>query len=214
MVTARLRVELPDAVWVGEVSRAHPEATFRLVAGLPDGEERAVEVGQVAAPNLTSVAATVRAHPAIETFDSIVAVEGRSLARYRTSDLLLYEVASVAGSPPLFPVEVRVGTATVDLSTYRTGVREAVAWLRDRGVGVAVDALTEGDDGAGAGAGAGATLTARQREVAAVALRAGYYDVPRTATLADVAAELGVAASTASRTLRRAERRVLEATVE
>jgi hypothetical protein len=210
MVTARLRVELPDAVWVGEVSRAHPEATFRLVAGLPDGEERAVEVGQVAAPNLTSVAATVRAHPAIETFDSIVAVEGRSLARYRTSDLLLYEVASVAGSPPLFPVEVRAGTATVDLSTDRTGVREAVAWLRDRGVGVTVDALTEGDDGAGAGA----TLTARQREVAAVALRAGYYDVPRTATLADVAAELGVAASTASRTLRRAERRVLEATVE
>ncbi|WP_049985457.1 helix-turn-helix domain-containing protein [Halobellus rufus] len=47
-------------------------------------------------------------------------------------------------------------------------------------------------------------LTERQREAVAVAVDLGYYDVPRTATVADVAAELGCASSTASSHLQKA----------
>lgn len=57
-------------------------------------------------------------------------------------------------------------------------------------------------------------LTDRQLEAVAAALRVGYYEVPRDGTLADVAARLDCAESTASVLLRRAERdlfrRVLE----
>ncbi|MCW8172269.1 hypothetical protein D8S78_05600 [Natrialba swarupiae] len=42
----------------------------------------------------------------------------------------------------------------------------------------------------------------------------GYYDVPRTATLADVAAELGCAESSASVALRRAQRAVFSWVLE
>ena len=54
-------------------------------------------------------------------------------------------------------------------------------------------------------------LTDRQREVVALAADLGYYDVPRTATLEDVAAELGVAASTVSDHLRKAEAALMTA---
>lgn len=51
-------------------------------------------------------------------------------------------------------------------------------------------------------------LTDRQREAVATALHLGYYDVPREAALADVAAAIGCAESTASVLLRRAGRNV------
>nr|WP_266083143.1 helix-turn-helix domain-containing protein [Haladaptatus caseinilyticus] len=53
-------------------------------------------------------------------------------------------------------------------------------------------------------------LTARQREALAVARQVGYYEVPRSGSVADVAAELGCAPSTASNHLRKAEARLVE----
>jgi len=53
------------------------------------------------------------------------------------------------------------------------------------------------------------TLTARQSEAVDIAAELGYYDVPRTASLADVAAALGCAESTASNHLRKAESAVM-----
>lgn len=54
-------------------------------------------------------------------------------------------------------------------------------------------------------------LTARQREAVAAAVERGYYDVPRSATLDDVAADLDCSPGTASVLLRRAERAVMSA---
>lgn len=52
-------------------------------------------------------------------------------------------------------------------------------------------------------------LTDRQREVIRTAYEMGYYEVPRTATTGDVAAELAVDSSTVSEHLQRAERNLL-----
>ena len=55
----------------------------------------------------------------------------------------------------------------------------------------------------------GATLlTDRQREAVAVALELGYYEVPRTASVEEVAAELDCAPSTAADHLRKAQARL------
>jgi hypothetical protein len=53
--------------------------------------------------------------------------------------------------------------------------------------------------------GAREPLTARQREALRAAGEAGYYDVPRSGSVADVAERLGVAESTAATHLRKAE---------
>ena len=57
-------------------------------------------------------------------------------------------------------------------------------------------------------------VTERQREVAQTAVEMGYYDVPRGASIADIAAELDRAASTVSDHLRKAERAVMAKTFE
>ena len=49
------------------------------------------------------------------------------------------------------------------------------------------------------------TLTPRQRELILTAVKKGYYDTPRDCTLTELAEAAGVAKSTASETLHRAE---------
>lgn len=53
-------------------------------------------------------------------------------------------------------------------------------------------------------------LSDRQREAVEAAVRLGYYEVPRTATTEEVAAELDCAVSTAAEHLRKAESKVFE----
>lgn len=89
-------------------------------------------------------------------------------------------------------------------------LQSLVTGLSDR-VDVTVDALGEYDrrhapivDG----------VTDRQHEALRVAVELGLYDVPRTATLEEVAGELGVARSTASILLRDAESHVIPRLVD
>ncbi|QPV61534.1 helix-turn-helix domain-containing protein [Halosimplex litoreum] len=57
-------------------------------------------------------------------------------------------------------------------------------------------------------------LTDAQREAVRTAHRLGYFEIPRTATLDDVAAELDISASSLSERLRRAQTHLVEAHVE
>jgi predicted DNA binding protein len=60
----------------------------------------------------------------------------------------------------------------------------------------------------------GVRVSERQREALAAAWDAGYYEVPREGDIEAVAGELDCASSTASDLLRRAERRVVAATLD
>lgn len=53
------------------------------------------------------------------------------------------------------------------------------------------------------------TLSERQREAVETAVSVGYYEIPRSATTADVAAELGCSTSTAAEHLRKAESKLI-----
>ena len=56
-------------------------------------------------------------------------------------------------------------------------------------------------------------LTDRQREALRTAYELGYFDIPRSASLEDVADRLGISASSASERLRRAQTQLIEETV-
>jgi predicted DNA binding protein len=96
-----------------------------------------------------------------------------------------------------------------DVRATIVGAPDALQALVDglpEGIVVDVERIGEYDHRKGALAGA---LTDRQREAVEVAVETGYYAVPREASLGDVAEELGVAESTASTLLRRAESSVM-----
>lgn len=99
-----------------------------------------------------------------------------------------------------------------DVRVTIVGAPDALQGLVDGlpdGIVVDVERIGEYDHRRGALAGA---LTDRQREAVEVAVETGYYAVPRESSLGEVADALGVAESTASTLLRRAEASVMART--
>lgn len=89
------------------------------------------------------------------------------------------------------------------LSTYRE-------ICEDRGLTFSVTSIYEETDVDGAGT---AVVTPAQRDALQAALEQGYFDVPRRASLSDVAAELGVSSQAASERVRRGVATLVGATL-
>ena len=94
--------------------------------------------------------------------------------------------------------------------------RETLARYRKRceelGLSFELESIYEVADGPGEGA--DATLSSSQREAIEIALEAGYFEVPREATLAEVADELDISSQALSERLRRGMRALAERAVQ
>lgn len=202
MIRARFRVVLPMDVWVAAVSQAFPDATLRLLTGVPRGD-RALELGEIAAEDAGRVATAVREHPDVSAYETVYAGEHRVIAHYEAVEQGLYEFLWAASLPPEFPVVVENGAMEFDVTATREQFEAFGAALEegDRPFELLSVVHTESEE---------ALLTDRQRECLTVAQQRGYFAVPRDCTLEEVADALGVDTSTASETVRRATGRVVE----
>ncbi|MFB6270563.1 MAG: helix-turn-helix domain-containing protein [Halobacterium sp.] len=181
------REELWSWSFVGDL----PTCLFRVEGDVDAYRDRIAAVDSVARCDLTretaaSFYAFVQAEPSEDEWEWM-----RAFGR-----------ASLVVMPPVeYTTE---GEAVFEVLGDPDDLRGLLAHLPDR-VDVTVDRAGEFDRHPSRAA----ALTARQREAVSAAVDLGYYDVPREATLEDVAAELGVASSTVSDHLRKAEAAVM-----
>lgn len=195
-VSVRVRIRLPETAWIASVSTAFPDATFRLLAGIPT-DRGAMHLGEIRSDRPDRVAAAVREHPSVLEYQQLHGDGDRSLARYEAAETGLYAFLERTAVVPDYPVVVRDGWFTVDV----TDTRERVTSLRENldAAGMPFEVLSLVEPGPD-----DRPLTARQREALDVAIRSGYFEVPRESTLAEVADALDVDTSTASGVIRRA----------
>jgi len=188
-------------MWVTEVSRQFPDATLRLLTGVPMGD-RALELGEVRADDPGPVVEAIRSHPDISAYEALWSGEGRAIAQYEARERGLYEFLWASSLPPEFPIVVENGVMEFDLTATREGFDAFGEALEAGDRDYELLSVVHESEGEG-------LLTERQRECVTAALRLGYFEVPRGATLAEVAEELDVDTSTASETIRRAVARVM-----
>jgi hypothetical protein len=201
VVDARFRIELPDDAWIAEVSRAFPAAELRLLVGYRT-DEGAMELGEIVAEDPKPVSEAIESHPSVRTYRRLHADDERTLARYEADGSGFYEFVEASPLTPEYPVVVRNGWFTVDFTATREAFDAFRAGLAESPREYELLSVVESVDDEG-------LLTDRQREVLDRALQAGYFEVPRDCTLADVAADLDIDKSTASEVIRRAEARLV-----
>lgn len=204
MPRAIIVVTIPQGTWMADVSADHPDATFRVVAAyLHDGT--GVGVLDIEAEDPVGLLGRLDDSPAVSRLSLLWSDERRALVQFETATPTLLEVAHESGVPIQTPFEVRDGRARWEVAT----TTERLGELRDRldaaSVDYAVELVRSFDDTR-----TPAVLTERQREVLGEAWELGYYESPRRASLTEVAESLGVAKSTASDILHRAESSLVE----
>ncbi|ELZ96703.1 helix-turn-helix domain-containing protein [Haloferax sulfurifontis] len=202
MIQARFRLWLREELWITEVSRAFPDATLRLLTGVPL-DDRTLELGETQAEDPMAVTEAICDHPDILEHERLHCDAERALSKYVTRDQALFEFLGASSLLPEFPLVVEDGVMTFGV----TATREEFDAFGDRldvsGFCYELLSVTHREEGGG-------PLTGRQLECLTVAERMGYFEVPRECTLAEVADTLGVDPSTVSETIRRGAARVLE----
>lgn len=202
MTEARLTIDLPEGVWIADVSRANPEATVRVLAAMPD-EGVGFGLVRITGPDVESVIEGMRAAGDVTALSVLHRGQRGTVARFETTQPLLLLSAREAGVPIELPIDIREGVATVEVTAPRERLSELGEQLRAFGLSFDVEYVHERTDPE-------RLLSARQRELLSLAVERGYYETPRRCSLTDLADELGIAKSTASETLHRAEGAVIE----
>jgi len=211
VIAARLRIRLPEDIWIADVSQANPQATFRLLSGIR-AATRAVELGEVITDDPATAGDAIATHPSVTAYEELERTADRVLAKYETTDTDLYEFVAESGLPIEYPVTAENGWYEFDLTGsraefdhFRTAIEDAgrqyelLSLVRQ----YELLSLVHSTDPSG-------LLTERQRDVLMAALRAGYFELPRDCTLADLASALDIDKSTASRVLRRGQTRIVK----
>lgn len=206
MTHARLIIELPDGPWIAEVSRRHPEATFRILAAIPT-EESGFGLVRITAPDLPAVLASMTDQPTLEYVEVLQRTDTEATVQIETSTPMILLAAKRSGIPVEMPVEVRDGEATVDVAGGHDRLSEFGTQLDTFGISFEVRYIQERLHPS-------QLLTERQQEVLLAGVENGYYDTPRTCTLTELADEIGLAKSTCSEILHRAEEIIIKDFIE
>lgn len=203
MPTAKLTVRLPEATWIGALSRRVPDARPRVLAAMPDGDA-GHGVLEVRADDVRAVVAAMVDADGVTDVEPLRTADGEALVGFATTQPLLLTAARAAGVAPEPPIEIRAGRATFEVTATRDRLSDLDEHLHEVGADPELRAVyTAGESNP--------LLTGTQRDLLATALEAGYYDTPRTCTLTELAERAGVAKSTASEVLHRAEGHVVRA---
>jgi hypothetical protein len=204
VIRARFRLWLPDELWISDVSRSFPDASFRLLTGVPI-DDRTLELGETWADDPQTVADAIRDHPDVLAHELLHCDDQRALSKYETRDQALFEfLGSVVGLLPEFPLTVENGVMSFSITASQADFEDFGDQLDESGLRYDLLSVVHNDT-------AGTShLTDRQRECLTVAWRMGYFEVPRESTLAEVADALDVDTSTVSEVIRRGTQRVLE----
>lgn len=204
MPRSKLRLSLPEETWIHDVSTDHPEIVFRVVAVL-SSHETGIALLEIRTPDPVPIITEIDRREDITDLELLWKQDDTTLVQVETTNPLLLFPILKAGIPLKTPFEITDGVSTWELTTSSARLSELGNRLTEAGIDFDIDYVR--DEPADP---ADTLLTDRQREVVLTALKHGYYDTPRGATLTEVAEALGVSKATGSDVLHRAEGKILK----
>lgn len=201
MPSAQIKFEFSDGP--GALSTERPDDEFRMLAALPTADGIQV-VLEVRTTDTDAVVRQLDEAPWLPSYDVLHADEQTILIQY-THDFLPALHRALLSSGPLlqYPLTLRDGWVTSDLTTSHEQLSQLKDVFESEGIQYEIGWVTQTTDPTD-------LLTDRQRRFVTEATERGYYDSPRECTLTELAATLDVSKGGASRTLHRAEGRIIK----
>jgi predicted DNA binding protein len=200
MPTARLRIE-PSHAGLAAVSVARPDDEFRILDGHPN-EDGLFVLYEIRTTDPNGVVREFEAADEVRSCEVMHRSDRVVLLRCSIPKPKPYCVANASKGFATFPLILRNGWLHVEVTASDGDLSTVKAALEDAGLAYRVDFVSQSYDSSD-------LLTERQREFVGEAVERGYYDTPRRCTLTELARSMGVTKGSASRTLHRAEGRIV-----
>jgi hypothetical protein len=204
--SAEFTVELPDNLWVGEISHRHPEAVLRVLSVMPI-DRGGFGLLEIETGDAAKIIEEFEGREEVNDVHVLQETDGEAVFQFETTDpplLLSLQRAQIPIEPP---VEIRDGDVHLTISAPHDRISAFADQLDMLGLPFTLDRIYRVREGA-------QLLTDSQRDLLFKAIDSGYYDTPRTCTLTELADRLDMAPSTVSETLHRAEGGVIKSYAE
>jgi predicted DNA binding protein len=202
MPRATLTLSLPDVIWIGDLSRQNPELQLRVLAAVQNGEY-GVALVELSAPDTAAALAEMRSYDSIAEVHRLSDEGDEVLVQLETTVPLLLEPLQQSGVPLEMPFSIQDGNVVWEVTASRDRLSKLGEHLDQLGIPFTVDSIYQEIESE-------ELLTENQWNILSTAADRGYYDTPRRCTQEDLADALGIAKSTCSETLHRAEERVIK----
>jgi hypothetical protein len=206
MPRAELAITVPEGVWIGDVSRRYPETRVRILAAFAD-EQDGVGLVEVSGTDVEPFVDALGAQEELTELTLLSRTDDRALVQFETSMPLLLFPIQGSGVPLELPFDLQDGQGTWEITASRERLSRLGEQLDEFGIPFTVETIHQRVEDE-------QLLTDRQERLVRTAVDCGYYDTPRTCTLTELAEEVGIAKSTCSETLHRAEEKVVKQFVE
>ncbi|WEL26702.1 helix-turn-helix domain-containing protein [Haloferax volcanii] len=203
MPRATLSITLPEQVWVSDLSGRYPDAEFTVLAAMP-ADETGVGLVEIRAADIEPVVTTIDEYESVVSVTILEAQPERALVQFETTEPLLILTLSEVGIPLELPITIVDGEVTVEVTAPRENLSELGDQLAQFGIPFDLVSIHQSID-------TESLLTDDQYALLETAVAEGYYDTPRTCTLTELAEAVGLAKSTTSEKLHRAEGKVMKA---
>ncbi|WP_396610392.1 helix-turn-helix domain-containing protein [Haloferax sp. S1W] len=190
---------------VAAISAAFPDAHFKILAALPDGDSL-FDLLEVTTTDGDELVKHVTEAPDVRSFEVLYSDDRMLLVQLVVPRSDTYAALVTAGIVPQQPVSLRNGWYRNSVTAAHEQLSAYVAALAAANIPYEVSSVTQSFD-------SNDLLTDRQWEFVTEALERGFYDTPRRCTLGEVAEVLGIELSAASRLRHRAESRITNAYV-
>lgn len=202
MPLAKLRLTIPEDVWIGTITREFPDVTTRVLAAFPD-ESSGVCLAEVTGQRVPAVVEAMAAEEAVDTLDVIQHSEREAIVQFETSLPLMLLPARDSGVPVEMPFDISDGEIVWEVTAPTDRLSALGDQLDAFDIPFTVEYIQQRRTQE-------QLLTDRQQGLVETAVDRGYYDTPRAVSLTELAAELDIAKSTASETLHRAEEAIVK----
>ncbi|MFB6106244.1 MAG: helix-turn-helix domain-containing protein [Halobacteriaceae archaeon] len=203
MPHAEFTIVLPEAVWIGDLTRQFPDATFRVLSAFPT-DDAGYALVELIDDDVSSVVDAMAARDAVRSVEVVQRTEGRAVVQFETGELPLLLSIQQAQVPLELPMDVSDGEVALEFTAPHDRVSAFGHQLEALNIRHRLDRLYRSVEDA-------RPLTDKQTELLLAALERGYYDTPRECTLTELAEDLDMAPSTVSETLHRAEEGIVKA---
>ena len=202
MPRAILTITIPEDVWIGDLSRTHPDGQFEILSALP-AENGGVGLVELTAADPEAVLDAIEQYDSITQVDVLQRHEETALIQFETTMPLLLLPIQGSGIPLKMPFTIQDGQAEWEITTPHHRLSELGEQLREFGIPYTLDEVSQQLE-------LEQLLTDRQSRLVQTAIERGYYDTPRQCTLTELAEELDIAKSTCSEILHRAEGKIIK----
>jgi predicted DNA binding protein len=202
MPTARLTITIPEDIWIGELSRKHADAAFEILTAFPK-DRGGIALTEITATDGEAIMAAMESYDDVLDIDLLRQTDETLLVQFETSDPILLLPLKEAGTPFELPFTVSDGRVNWEITATQDRLSNLADQLREFDITFDVRSVTHEIETT-------QLLTDRQIEILTRAVELGYYDTPRKSTLTELAEDLGLAKSTCSETLHRAEEKVIK----